>query len=328
MARLALISALFLFFLASALSTEYKDIFNEKLISKINSDETSTWTAGINQNFAGATAEEVKRLLGWKPDPSKRPQLTVDRVAQSIPDSFDSRTTWPNCTSIGAIQNQARCGSCWAFGCVEAVTDRFCIHAAGNWTDIQLSFQDIVTCDMNDMGCEGGEAGSAWAYVHNNGLVSAACSPYTVPTCPPQQQPCLNFVPTPPCKKECVNGQTWDQTKHFVGQFYGVSEKVSAIQTEIMTNGPVEACFTVYEDFVSYKSGVYIHKSGPALGGHCVKIIGWGVLNNVPYWTVANSWTTYWGDQGFFLILRGHDECGIESDVVAGMPDYQRSGYF
>jgi len=32
--------------------------------------------------------------------------------------------------------------------------------------------------------------------------------------------------------------------------------------------------FTVYADFESYKSGVYVHKSGSALGGHAVKIIG------------------------------------------------------
>jgi len=30
---------------------------------------------------------------------------------------------------------------------------------------------------------------------------------------------------------------------------------VEKIQTEIMTNGPVEAAFTVYADFPTYKSG-------------------------------------------------------------------------
>lgn len=28
------------------------------------------------------------------------------------------------------------------------------------------------------------------------------------------------------------------------------------------------------------------------LGGHAVKIVGWGVLEGVPYWLVANSWNT------------------------------------
>jgi cathepsin B len=39
-----------------------------------------------------------------------------------------------------------------------------------------------------------------------------------------------------------------------------------------MTNGPVEAAFTVYADFPSYKSGVYQHKSGSELGGHAIKV--------------------------------------------------------
>ncbi|MDN4175924.1 C1 family peptidase, partial [Nocardioides sp. SOB77] len=65
---------------------------------------------------------------------------------------------------------------------------------------------------------------------------------------------------------------------------------------EIYKNGPVEAAFTVYEDFLSYKSGVYQATSSQALGGHAIKILGWGVENNTPYWLVANSWNTDWGD--------------------------------
>jgi len=87
-----------------------------------------------------------------------------------------------------------------------------------------------------------------------------------------------------------------------------------------MTNGPVEAAFTVYEDFLAYKSGVYQHTSGSELGGHAVKILGWGVDNSVAYWIVANSWNPDWGNAGYFNILRGQDECGIEDDIVAGLP--------
>lgn len=83
--------------------------------------------------------------------------------------------------------------------------------------------------------------------------------------------------------------------------------------TEIMTNGPVEAAFTVYSDFMSYKSGVYKHTSGTVEGGHAVKILGWGVENGEKYWLVANSWSTSWGMDGYFRILKGVNECGIES---------------
>jgi len=93
---------------------------------------------------------------------------------------------------------------------------------------------------------------------------------------------------------------------------------IDAIATEIMTNGPVEAAFTVYEDFITYRSGIYQHTTGGVLGGHAVKILGWGVEAGVKYWLVANSWNSDWGDKGYFKILRGVDECGIEDSIVAG----------
>jgi cathepsin B len=35
-----------------------------------------------------------------------------------------------------------------------------------------------------------------------------------------------------------------------------------------------------------------------SIGGHAVKMIGWGVDNGVPYWLVANSWNTDWAENG------------------------------
>lgn len=66
--------------------------------------------------------------------------------------------------------------------------------------------------------------------------------------------------------------------------------------------------------------GVYKHVAGKVLGGHAIRILGWGVENNTPYWLVANSWNSDWGDNGFFKILRGSDECGIEGQINAGIP--------
>lgn len=47
-----------------------------------------------------------------------------------------------------------------------------------------------------------------------------------------------------------------------------------------------------------YHPGVYQYTSGSELGGHAVKIIGYGVENGVKYWLVANSWNPDWGDKG------------------------------
>jgi len=45
-------------------------------------------------------------------------------------------------------------------------------------------------------------------------------------------------------------------------------------------------------------------------------MVGWGTMNGEDYWIVKNSWNEQWGDAGYFKILRGSNECGIESDVT------------
>lgn len=44
--------------------------------------------------------------------------------------------------------------------------------------------------------------------------------------------------------------------------------------------------------------GVYQHVTGEMLGGHAIKILGWGEENGTPYWLAANSWNSDWGDKG------------------------------
>jgi len=120
----------------------------------------------------------------------------------------------------------------------------------------------------------------------------------------------------------CANGKDWSGSKVVGKTAYNVDSNPTDIMQEIYTNGPVEVAFTVYSDFLTYKSGVYQYQSGDELGGHAVKMLGWGVWTDgtTPYWICANSWNADWGDGGYFLILRGQDECGIEDDVVGGMP--------
>merc|ERR1712050_693486 len=93
------------------------------------------------------------------------------------------------------------------------------------------------------------------------------------------------------------------------------------IRKMIMSGGPVETAFTVYSDFENYAGGIYHHVSGGMAGGHAVKMVGWGVENGQKYWKVANSWNPYWGEKGYFRILRGNNEGGIEDEAVASSPD-------
>ena len=55
------------------------------------------------------------------------------------------------------------------------------------------------------------------------------------------------------------------------------------------------------------------------MGGHAVRILGWGTAAGEDYWLVANSWSPQWGLKGFFKIRRGTNECGIETIPAAGL---------
>jgi cathepsin B len=323
--------------LAAAHPTEvhfHKVNAHELMVQRINSMDT-TWKAGINKRFHNASASFIKSQMGTILEggpvlPEKEIEIRTD-----LPDSFDVRTQWGDiCPSTKEIRDQAACGSCWAFGAVESMTDRICIASNGALTP-HISAEDLLTCCgfTCGSGCNGGFPASAWGWFKSTGIVTGGqydshegCMPYTIPKCDHhvsgKYAPCSGEGPTPACKRTCESGysKTYHDDKHFGASAYSVPGRVEAIQTELSTHGSVEGAFTVYEDFLTYKSGVYQHTSGQALGGHAIKIIGWGTENGVDYWTVANSWNEDWGNNGFFNIRRGVDECGIESSIVAGLP--------
>jgi len=290
------------------------------------------WESGVNERFLNMTIEQVKSWLGVLPDSQDKwaeldvlePMLGVTPNAD-----FDARTAWPNCESIGEVRDQAACGSCWAFGAVEAMTDRHCISSKGAKKP-HLSAEDMNSCcGTCGFGCEGGYPSAAWQYWVSQGVVTGGnyqqggCYPYSIPNCDHHTTgkygPCGDIVPTPSCTKQCKDGTTWATSKQFGARAYGVSG-VTNIQNDIQTNGPVEAAFTVYQDFLTYKSGVYKHTTGSMLGGHAVKVLGWGTESGQDYWLVANSWNEDWGDKGYFKIAKGKNECGIEGQIVAGTP--------
>ena len=78
--------------------------------------------------------------------------------------------------------------------------------------------------------------------------------------------------------------------------------------------GPVSIAFQVKGDFKLYTSGVYSNpdcSSSPQDVNHAVLATGYGVENGVAYWYVKNSWSEYWGDEGYFKIERGNNMCGV-----------------
>ena len=72
-------------------------------------------------------------------------------------------------------------------------------------------------------------------------------------------------------------------------------------------------------DFSKVVLGVYQHLYGDYIGGHFIKLVGWGMETQTKYWLAANSWGPSWGKlNGFFKILRGENHCRTEEEVRAG----------
>lgn len=228
------------------------------------------------QNFPESQLLYVKNMLGINLDNSDErfPRKEI-QVAENIPATFDARTHWPECPSIGLIRDQGGCGSCWAFGAATAISDRICI-ASGRKIQVNISTEDIVACCKDCRGCGGGNPYDAWKYWQTDGIVTGSlykgdgCMPYTIapcehwtdgplPKCPDALgSESIQWEKTPQCTKQCQSGypRSYGEDKIYGDEPYLIETNSPAkIQTEILQNGPVEAVFNVFEDFAFYKSG-------------------------------------------------------------------------
>ncbi|KAF4664983.1 hypothetical protein FOL47_004851 [Perkinsus chesapeaki] len=333
---------------------ELIDIFDEtrpvllrSLVDEINGKQ-NTWTASMEQKrLKGATVQDVKRLCGTLMDAKEalEEKVFLNEELQDLPGSFDTREAFPACKDIiGHVRDQSDCGSCWAFAPTEAFNDRLCIRTGGAFQQLLSPGHMIACCrwpEYESHGCVSGDDLSGWLWLNVQGVVSGGdyvakdkmeesdgCWPYNFPKCAhhmvsPKYATCSKVkYNTPECMHSCPNQkyrQPFSKDRHYTSSYPKRLQDVDNIKKEIMDNGPVSAAMKVYEDFTTYKSGVYKHVTGALLGGHSMKIIGWGNENGEEYWLVVNSWNEEWGDNG--LIKVGLHQCGIESAVLSGNPD-------
>lgn len=279
-------------------------------LSKLRSDLSdagSPWEMDENTSLALMSEEERVRMLGFTPPPdamSIEEAIRLDKTSTAvtaeqitaessigIPVTFDHRNiNGKNFTT--PVKNQGGCGSCVAHGVCAVMETTYKRSTNQASLNLDLSEAHLFYCHGGEEGrtcASGWWPSKAFAKAKDKGVTLETVYPYT-----PTQQACS--VPS-----------EWQNNMAKVTGNTQLEGR-TAIKNWIATHGSVTGCFIVYQDFFSYKSGVYRHVSGTAAGGHCVEIIGYN--DSQRCWICKNSWGTNWGEAGFFRIAYG--QCRIE----------------
>lgn len=273
-------------FRADVFKNTLSAIFNE------NSKNDNTFTVGLNK-FADWTAAERKRILSYRPVRGAR-VAPVETVGD-IPSTID----WRDQGAVNPVKDQGQCGSCWAFSAVGAMESRWKIKS-GNL--VSLSEQQLVDCaggKYGNLGCNGGDMGTAFDYAHDFGMELESDYPYTA-----MDGNCAydkSKVAVTPDDKAAVPPNS-----------------ANSLKTAIAA-GPVSVAIEA-DTFVFqfYSGGILNSKACGTNLDHGVVAVGYGLQGGKAYYIVRNSWGSSWGVGGYIniAIVDGPGICGIQMEPV------------
>jgi len=225
------------------------------------------------------------------------------------------------------------CGSCWAHGAMSALADRIQIASGKHRAqDVNLAIQHILNCGTEIAGsCHGGSHTGAYQFVHDTGFVPFdTCLPYEACSAESTEGNCARGGDyTCTAMNTCRTCSTFAEFGGFCSALstfpnatvaeYGMISGEDAIMAEIYARGPVSAGIDA-DGLRGYVGGIYSDTPDFEIN-HIVSIVGWGTAEDgTKYWVVRNSWGQYWGEMGYFRIIRGVNSLGIEDEVAWATP--------
>lgn len=139
---------------------------NYAFVKEFNLNNATSFRLGITQ-FADFTHLEYKRYLGLAPSlRRKQPSLLGKSAFIYAETDPPGRVDWRDRNAVSEVKHQKACGSCWAFSATGAVEG---INAIKTGNLVSLSEQELVDCDPNDLGCNGGLMEYAFQFILDNG---------------------------------------------------------------------------------------------------------------------------------------------------------------
>jgi C1A family cysteine protease len=283
---------------------EYEIAALQSMLQKAN----ARWQAAPNKLTVLPLQAKLLRL-GYRPGPNEptlvmrenagRAQYAAMKVAVKAIAANPTAIDWRNFNGgnyITDIKNQGNCGSCVSFGTTATVEGALRVSIGDPNYPIDLSEAYLFYC----IGAGSASCGNGWWVdpalngFRDTGVPPETCYPYT-----DHDQDCN------PCAD-------WASQVTKISAWHSIGSG-DDMKAWLASHGPLVTCFTVYDDFYGYHSGVYHHVDGQLRGGHCVSCVGYSDVDEC--WICKNSWAADWGDNGFFRI--GYGECGIDATMWA-----------
>ncbi|KAK3273043.1 hypothetical protein CYMTET_18697 [Cymbomonas tetramitiformis] len=279
---------------------------------------TSLASVQAGQNHGFTMANERKEL---------RKSASRLREVTEMPKTHDPLSvldpTKPTIASKSRNQHIPNyCGACWSFAATSALNDRIKLMTNNSIApEIDLAMQVILNCDKYDQGCHGGDPITAYRFIHEfGGIPDETCQPYQASghdmgkTCEAEDV-CRNCSPLSGCSAVS------DFKKYNIDE-YGLVNGTAAMMTELLANGPIACTVAVPQAFEAYTGGIFEDKTGDVSMDHSISVVGWGEADDgTPFWIGRNSWGSYWGEEGWFKIVRGKNNLGIEANCQWATPD-------
>lgn len=281
-----------------------KQIFEKNLeIIKETNAKNLSYKLGINM-FSDLSKEEFKaKFLTYKKQDSESFFENNLNFLQSN-DSYESNISdvstarnidWTK--NFRAAVQQGGCGSCWAFATAGAIEGNYDIlDSKDEKNKVAFSPQYLVDCDTNwNAGCNGGDPGTAFNYIINNGIPYEFSYPYVGSDRKCNSEAVKNKVVTR--IDRCYNC-TRDQV---IG---------------LLSRGPVSSVIDGSE-IQMYRSGIF---SGACYEvNHAVITVGVSIdADGQGSYKVRNSWGTGYGENGYIRVQIGSSKqsCFLEAESL------------
>jgi C1A family cysteine protease len=257
---------------------------NLKRIEELNQANPQA-TFAVNQ-FADRTPEEMAKLMTLQVPAYKKTNARHVKAVNA--QAVDWTDMW------GKVKDQGQCGSCWAFSATAAFEARYALNSGSKTVSTYFAEQELVDCDTQSQGCNGGWMDFAFEYLENNGFCTEDQYPYTARdgTCKADQ---------------CSSGPT-DKA------YTDLPAKDEDSLLKELVNGPVSVA--VDASTWSFYSGGIMSSCGKGLN-HGVTLVA---TDGSTYAKIRNSWGAGWGEKGHIRIALNQDTCGYAD--VASYPTF------